>query len=59
MMKKYQVLWEYIVGETNMVWLVEVTDYFKLVYLYHKISSTAIGIHMLEAVFSGVREESL
>lgn len=43
-----------------MVWLVEVTDYSSsLVYLYHKISSTAIGIYILEAVFSGVREVSL
>lgn len=51
--RKYKVLWEHIMGETNMVWLVKVTGEIissRLEYLYPDISS------MLETIFSVVRK---
>lgn len=57
-MRKYEVTREHVVGENNMVWLADVTEIISS-RLGYEISSTAIEIHMLEVIFSGVREESL
>lgn len=57
-MRKYEVTREHVVGENNMAWLADVTEIISS-RLGYEISSTAIEIHMLEVIFSGIREESL